>query len=132
MTAAAPITPGALSKPNKIGLVLAFLLGVVDLTPRVEPASDGKHGPPLGVLLLDGILGLITLVAVVVAWRTARRGAVRLTAGARIISVITALPAFFVDVPPLVRVQVGVVALLTVAIVAMMLTPARLPTPVID
>jgi hypothetical protein len=121
-----------LSKVNKTGLVLAFLLGLADMTAPLQPTPDGEVGPPFAILLLGGVLGLITVVAVVIAWRTTRRGAIRIAAGARIISVITALPAFFVDVPAFLKVLVGVVVLLTVATVTMMLAPARQPVPVVD
>ncbi len=72
------------------------------------------------------------MVGVVVAWRTARRGVVRIVAGARIISMITALPAFFVDVPAGLKALVGLVTVITVVTVAMMLAPARRPVPVTD
>ncbi|MDT4988053.1 MAG: hypothetical protein QOI74_2147 [Micromonosporaceae bacterium] len=126
----AAVTP--LSKLNKAGLVLAFLIGLADLTSPFQPTPGGQDGPPYAILLLDAALGLITVVAVVVAWRTAKRGAVRLVAGARIISMITALPAFFVDVPAGIKVLVGVMVLLTVAVVTMVLTPARRPVPITD
>ena len=132
MTTVAQQAPAALSKVNKAGLVLAFLIGIADLVGPFQPTPDGEVGPPYAILLLGGALGLITVGAVVVAWRTARRGAVRVAAGARIISVITALPAFFVDVPAGLKVVVGIFVLLTVAAVAMMLTPTRRPTPVTD
>lgn len=128
--AKAPLAP--LSKLNKAGLVLAFLLGLVDLTGPFQPTPDGQAGPPYSILILGAVLGLITVVGVVIAWRTARRGAVRVVAGARIISVITALPAFFVDVPAGLKMTVGAFVIVTVATVAMMLTPARRPVPVTD
>ena len=120
------------SKLNKAGLVLAFLLGLADMTAPFTPTPDGEVGPPFAILVLDAVLGLITVVAVVVAWRTARRGAVRIAAGARIISMITALPAFFVDVPAALQAVVGVFVVLTIACVAMMLTPSRRPVAVTD
>jgi hypothetical protein len=127
----APSTP--LSKLNKAGLVLAFLLGLADIAAVFfPPTPEGQVGPPDSILLLDSLLGLITVVAVVVAWRTTKRAAIRLTAGARILSMVTALPAFFVEVPPGVKVLVGVFVLLTVASVVMMLAPARRPAPVTD
>jgi hypothetical protein len=121
-----------LSKLNKTGLVLAFLLGLADLTSPFQPTPDGQVGPPYPILILDGLLGLITVVGVVVAWRTARRGVVRIVAGARVISMITALPAFFVDVPAGLKALVGLVTIITIASVAMMLAPARRPVPVTD
>jgi hypothetical protein len=122
-----------LTKLNKAGLVIAFLLGLADLTAPFQPTpDDGEAGPPYAILLLDGVLGLITVIAVVAAWRTARRGPVRIAAGARVISMITALPAFFVDVPAALQAVVGLFVILTIACVAMMLTPARTPATVSD
>ena len=121
-----------LSKLNKAGLTLAFLLGLADLTGPFQPKPEGEAGPPYAILLLDGALGLITVVAVVLAWRTTKRGAIRLVAGMRVIAMITALPAFFVGVPASLKVLVGSFVLLTIATVAMMLTPARRPVPVTD
>jgi hypothetical protein len=121
-----------LSKLNKTGLVLAFLLGLADLTSPFQPTPDDQVGPPYPIMVLGGLLGLITVVGVVIAWRTARRGVVRVVAGARIISVITSLPAFFVDVPAGLKAIVGLFTIVTVAAVAMMLAPARRPVPVTD
>ncbi|GIE94157.1 hypothetical protein [Paractinoplanes rishiriensis] len=120
------------SKLNRAGLVLAFLLGVVDMLAVLAPTPDGEVGPPFAILVIDALLGLLTVVAVVVAWRSGRRGAVRIAAGARIVSMITALPAFFVDVPAAVQALVAVFVVVTISCVAMMLTPARRPVPVTD
>ena len=51
---------------------------------------------------------MITVVAVVIGWRAARRSALRVAAGARILSAITALPAFFVDVSAALKLLVSV------------------------
>ena len=123
----------ALTTKNKIGLVLAGLLGVVDcVSLATPPPPDGEAGPPIGILVLGTVLGVITIVAVVIAWRTARRGAIRIAAGARILSAITALPAFFVDVPPALKAFVAVGVIITVASVVLMLTPARRAVTVTD
>ena len=121
-----------LTKLNKAGLIIAFVLGLLDLTAPFQPTPDGEEGPPYAILLIDAVLGLITVIAVVIAWRTARRGAVRIAAGARIVSVVTALPAFFVDVPAALQALVGLFAVISVASVAMMLAPSRQPVPVRD
>jgi len=91
------------------------------------PGEEPGGVPPRLPLLLDAVLGVITVVAVVIAWRTLRRGAIRIAAGARIISALTALPAFFVDVPAGLKAAVGIFVLVTAAAVAMMLSPARRP-----
>lgn len=133
MTRAARPAPSApLSKLNKAGLILAFLLGLADVTAVFQPTPEGQMGPSYPILLLAGLLGLITVVAVVVAWRTTKRAVIRLIVGARIILVITALPAFFVDLPPVIKVSIGVIVFLSVAAVVMMLTPTRRPAPITD
>jgi hypothetical protein len=78
------------------GLVIAGLLGLADLaTPLV---TDGEH-PPMVVALLGAALGLATLVALVPAWRGGRFAAWVVVA-TRLVSAVTALPAFVVpDVP---------------------------------
>ena len=120
------------TKLNKAGMIIAFLLGVLDLTSLFQPAPGGEDGPPYAILVIDTLLGVITVIAVVMAWRTARRGPVRIAAGARIISLVTALPAFFVDVPAGVQAMVGLFAVVTIASVALMLAPSRRPVPVSD
>lgn len=94
------------------------------------PTPDGELGPPLSIALLGGLLGIVTLAAVAVAWRTGRRGALRIVAGTRVLSAITALPAFFVDIPAWLAVAVAVV--LTVVCVVLVLAPARRAAPVPD
>jgi len=120
------------TKLNKAGMIIAFLLGVLDLTSLFQPTPGGEDGPPYAILVIDTLLGVITVIAVVMAWRTARRGPVRIAAGARIISLVTALPAFFVDVPAGVQAMVGLFAVVTIASVALMLAPSRRPVPVSD
>ncbi|MET9387517.1 hypothetical protein ABZY09_42545 [Streptomyces sp. NPDC002928] len=122
---------GSLTRKNKVGLVLAGLLGLIDTTNFLSvPAGDSDTpGPPTGVLVADGFLGLITVVAVLYTWRTANRTGSRVVAGSRILSAITALPALFVsEVPAWVVVLVAVFVIVTVAITALVLSrPA--PTP---
>ena len=56
----------------------------------------------------------------------------RIVAGTRVLSAITALPAFFVDVPALVKLLVAVVVVLTVVSVVLVLAPARRAATVTD
>lgn len=117
--------PASLTTLNKVGLALAALMGVSDVASLLTPTPDGEVGPPIGILALDSVLGVVTLVAVGWAFRTRNRGAVRVVAAARIVSAITALPAFFVDIPEAIRLLAGFDVLLTVVVVVMVLTPAR-------
>jgi hypothetical protein len=114
-----------LSTKNKVGLAIAGLLGIADSFSFLQPTPEGEVGPPFGILVLGSICGVITVVAVVVAWVKANRGAIRVAAGARIVSMLTALPAFFVDVPAGIKILVTAVVVLTVVSVVLMLSPAR-------
>jgi hypothetical protein len=120
------------SKLNKAGFVIALLLGLSDLASPLQPTPAGEVGPPFGILLIDALLGLITIVAVIIGWRTARRGAVRIAAGARIVSMVTALPAFFAGVSTGILLIVSLFVVVTIACVALMLLPSRTPVPVLD
>lgn len=111
-----------LSMKNKVGLVLAGLLGLTDMASLLGPQpAPGEAGPPTAVLIAGTILGVITVVAVIYVFRTVSRTGSRIVAGSRILSMITALPAFFVDGVPaalVVLVAAGVVVtLLTVWLV---------------
>ncbi len=121
-----------LSTKNKVGLVLAGILGIVDVPAALMPTPEGEVGPPFGILVLGSVCGVITVIAVVIAWAKVNRGAIRVAAGARIVSMLTALPAFFVDVPWFIKLFVTGAVVLTVISVVLMLSPARQATPVTD
>ena len=120
------------SKRQKVGLVLAGLYSALNILGVLFPTPDGQDGPPIGILIIDAVLGLVGLVAVIITWRTGNRAALRVAAGAIIIMTLTALPAFFVDVPAGIKLLVGVAVLLTIAAVVLMFSPGRRSTPVLD
>ncbi len=121
-----------LTTKNKVGLAIAGLLGLSDLPAFLEKTPDGEVGPPFGILVVGSICGLVTVVAVIVAWAKANRGAIRVAAGARVISMLTALPAFFVDVPAFIKLLVTAFVILTVVSLVLMLSPARQTAAVTD
>lgn len=120
------------SKRQKVGLVLAGSYSAFNVLGVLFPTPEGQDGPPIGILIVDSVLGLVGLAAVIVTWRTGNRAALRVAAGAIIIITLTALPAFFVDVPTVIKLLVGVFVLLTIAAVVLMFSPGRRPTPVLD
>ena len=116
---------------QRTGLVLAGVLSAINIPSVFTPTPDGEVGPPFGVLVLGTVLGVIGLVAVVLAWR-GNRGALRVAAGALVINLLTALPAFFVDVPVWIKLAVGLSVLVTVAAIVLMFSGARRPVAVLD
>ena len=120
------------SKRQKVGLVLAGLYSALNILGVLFATPEGQVGPPMGILIIDSVLGLVGLVAVIITWRTGNRAALRAAAGAIILMTLTALPAFFVDVPAGIKLLVGVWVLLTIAAVVLMFSPGRRSTPVLD
>ena len=58
-----------LTRQNKIGLVLAFLLGLADIAILAALGDDSSVRPPLWIVVISVALGLATIVLVVLAWR---------------------------------------------------------------
>jgi hypothetical protein len=126
----APARSRRLTTGNKVGLGLAALLGLTDLTGPFLTPSDGEvageAGPPMVVLIACAVLGVITLVGVVWAWRTGSRPAARIVAGSRILSALSALPAFFVGGVPAPLILIAAAGILLTALACyLMLRPAR-------
>ncbi len=61
----------------------------------------------MAILVVGSVLGVVGLVAAILAWR-GNRVALRVAAGAIIVITLTGLPAFFVDVPMGIKALVGV------------------------
>ncbi|MEV0273710.1 hypothetical protein AB0H43_33475 [Hamadaea sp. NPDC050747] len=109
----------------RTGLVLAMLLGLADLA---LPFGDADF-PPLPVAIASAVLGLITVVSAVYAWRGSRVATVTVVV-TRVLSALSAVPAFFVpDVPAAARVAAGVICVLTITVVALVSPGLRKPLP---
>ncbi|MCW2827126.1 MAG: hypothetical protein JWQ67_742 [Marmoricola sp.] len=117
---------------NKVGLAIAGLISLANVPSVFESQSDGEVGPPMTALVLDTLLGVIGLVAVVVAWRTASRTALRVTAACLVIAAVTALPALFVDVPAFIKIAVAVFTVITMVALVLMFSGDRQRQPVLD
>jgi hypothetical protein len=114
------------TRKNKVGFVLAILLGLTDVPSVLGPTPEGEVGPPIAVLVLSTVCGLVTLAAVTYGWTRRSWPAIRAAAGARIVSLLLAMPAFFVDgLPGFFRVAAAVFVLVTIGTVVLMLIPAR-------
>ncbi|NUT36662.1 MAG: hypothetical protein HOV79_26710 [Hamadaea sp.] len=107
----------------RAGLVLAVLLGLGDLA---LPLGGGDF-PPIAVALIGAALGLITLVAAVPGWK-GNRVALLTVAVTRVISALTALPAFVVaDVPAEAQIAAGAIVVLTLVVVGLLTPGLRRP-----
>jgi hypothetical protein len=116
---------------QKAGLVICLIYGFFNIPSIFTPTPDGEEGPPMAILVIGSILGVVALVAAVLAWRGSRV-AMRIGAGAIIVLTLTGLPAFFVDVPMFVKALVASSVVLTVVAVVLMFSGDRRPAPVTD
>lgn len=115
-----------MSKPAlfRTGLLLSALLAVADLaSPVVGPQ-------PLAVVIVSMVLGVVTLVALVPAWRRATPPAVLTVVASRVVSALLAVPAFFVAgvTGPVRAIAAATLALMIVS-VALILAAGRRPVP---
>jgi hypothetical protein len=84
------------TRSTTAGLILLGLLSLTDVAGLL--LTDGEH-PPLVINVIGTVLGLASLVLVVLAWRGARM-ALGWLVGVRLLSAVSAVPAFVVpDVP---------------------------------
>lgn len=121
-----------LTTRNKVGLALAGLISLINVPSVLEPTPGGEVGPPFVVMLADTVVGLVGLVAVIIAWRSGSRTAIRVAAACLVVALVTALPALFVEVPAFVKVLVAVFTLITLATLVLMFSGDRRRMPVLD
>jgi hypothetical protein len=106
------------------GVVLLGILSVIDLAAPLY--TDGQH-PPMIIAVIGSVLGLVSIVLAVFAWRGRTAAAVGLCV-VRVLSALTAVPAFWVTgVPGPVVAVAGSFIVLT--IVGIVLTLAGLRQP---
>jgi hypothetical protein len=124
-------TRAPVTTKQKVGLVLCILYSLANIPSALFPTPDGEEGPPLAILVVGSALGVIGLVAAVMAWR-GNRVALRVGAGAIIVITLTGLPAFFVDVPMAIKALVGFSVVLTVVTVVLMFSGDRRSASITD
>ena len=125
-SAAATSTRATWSTKNKIGFVLAIVYAITNLPSVLFPTdTGGEAGPPFAILLVCSVLAAVALVATVVAWRAGSKAANRLSAASLIVVTLTSLPAFFVDVPAVVKIFVAAGVAWTIVMVVLMFSPPK-------
>lgn len=124
----------SLSRRNRIGLVMTFLIGLMNVPSILGPSGDqeGSDGPPFAVNALDSVCGIVMVVGCYLGWRAGRRGAIRVAAGASILQALSAVPAFFVDVPAWLQALAGVAFVVSVIGVVLMLSAGERSAAVAD
>ena len=117
---------------QKAGFVLAVIVALLNVPGAFLPTGGTSEsdppGPPLAVLLLGLVLGLVTVGLLMWGWRTGRRGPVRGAAVLLVLIALTAVPAFFVPgIGAWIRLFAGIYVLATIAAVVLLFSPGRRP-----
>ena len=117
------------STRQRIGLVLSGLINLSNIPSAFSPTPYGETGPPYAILVLGSVLGVIGLVATVMAWRAGNRAASGVAAGALVINVITALPPSSSTCRPSLRPWSSFSVVLTSPALVLMFSQAVSPAP---
>ena len=108
---------------HRAGLALFGLLSLADVVGLV--VTDGEH-PPYAIAAIGAVLGAVSLFLVVRIWRGDWRG-VFVLLGLRILSALSAVPAFFVsDVPTAAVIAAAAIVILTVVAVLLLRPESQL------
>ncbi len=127
-----PSARAGVTTKQKVGLGIAAVYSLANIPGFLAGGPDpGEDGPPMAILVVGSILGVIGLVATIMAGR-GNRVATRVAAGAIIVVTLTGLPAFFVDVPLAIKALVGFSVLLTVVAVVLMFSGDRRSASITD
>ena len=110
---------------SRVGLAVLGVLSVLDLL--LPLLTDGEH-PPMAVALAAAAVGLVSLALIVSAWRGAARAVPPLIV-LRLLSALSAVPAFFTtDVPTAALAGASTAIVLTVVGVALVVPSMRRAT----
>ena len=84
-----------LTRENKIGLVLAFVLALSDIAFLATLTGDGTDKPPVAVVVFSVLVGIVSLVLIVAAWRRPTWPVMITIIGLRVVSALGDIPGFF-------------------------------------
>lgn len=113
------------SRSIRAGFGVLAVLSVLDVLGPL--LTDGEH-PPMGVALAGCVIGLASLALIVSAWRGAHRAVLPLVV-LRVLSALTAAPAFVVSgVPAAAVAAAAAIVVLTVVGIVLVLPAGRRQT----
>ncbi|MEJ7765551.1 MAG: hypothetical protein WKF86_08660 [Acidimicrobiales bacterium] len=118
-----------LTRNHKIGLVLAFLLGLSDIAILGALGGDNSSDkPPIAIVVPTVAVGLITLVLVVMAWRKPVRPLMIAVIALRVLSGLGSIGALGVNT--FVTILSVIFIVLTIIDIYLLSSWIRKPSPV--
>jgi hypothetical protein len=128
-------TPTSHREPNtsvRAGLALSALIGLANL-PFLAPGIDwGPEEPPYPLLILAAVVGMVSVVCAVVAWRSGSRRALRVNAAALIFNALMVIPGLFGDTPAFITIASAAFVVTTVIAVVLTMRRSNEPQRVVD
>jgi hypothetical protein len=126
-----------LSGRQRVGYILGIVVGFVNLpgafVPGGEDSSGAPTGPPVEILVVAAVLGLLIMGLLVGAMRTGRHGFTRAAAVFLVLGALLALPGVLTtSVDAWIRVFAGLYVLATLTSLVLMFSPARRAVPALD
>jgi hypothetical protein len=116
----------------RTGLALSAILGLSNLPFLFLDINWGAEEPPFALLLLNAVIGMVSVVCAVMAWNTGNRRLIRLNAAALIINALLVVPGLFLDTTATIRVISAVTIVATVAAVVLTMRRSDTPSRVVD
>lgn len=113
----------------RAGLALLGLLSVFDIGSTFIPAPADLPGPPVEILIISNLLGLVSLVLVVLMWRGGRGMVGWVLVTLRGLSALLAVPAFLVEGVPTVFVVLAAVFLVLTVVGVLLVRPTLRRAP---
>jgi hypothetical protein len=127
MTTSSSPTSTETSTPVRTGLALGALVGAINFAFIFYTGDWGPEEPPFFLVLVQGLIGLVSVAAAVLAWRTANRKIIRINAAALIVNALGVVPGVFMDGPAFIRLASSLLILGTVPAVILMMRRGRMP-----
>ena len=111
----------------RVGLALSIILGLMNLPFLFMDIDWGTEAPPFALLLLNAVLGMVSVVCAAIAWNSGNRLAIRINAAALILNALMVVPGLFIDTTTFITVATA--AIIVTTVIAVVLTMRRTPTP---
>ncbi len=132
ITTSTPTNHRTPSASVRAGLALSALIGVANLPFLVPDIDWGPDEPPYPLLVLAAVVGMVSVVCAVIAWRSGNRRALRINAAALIFNALMVIPGLFGDTPAFITIASAWFVVTTVVAVVLTMRRASEPRPVVD
>ncbi len=116
----------------RAGLALSAILGLSNIPFLFADIDWGAEEPPFAMLLMNAVIGMVSVVCAILAWKSGNRKAIRINAAALIVNALLVVPGLFVETTTFIRIVSAVTIVVTLVAVVLTMRRERMPVRVID